>query len=54
LGCGQRITVRTSQHPEDDLSGIFVSVDHSGRIQLRLDDGQIRTVSTGDVFFRKT
>jgi BirA family biotin operon repressor/biotin-[acetyl-CoA-carboxylase] ligase len=53
FGCGKRITVRTSRHPKDHLSGIFESVDHTGRMQIRLDDGRIRTVSTGDVFFRE-
>jgi BirA family biotin operon repressor/biotin-[acetyl-CoA-carboxylase] ligase len=53
FGCGKRLTVRTSRHPEDHLSGIFESVDHTGRMQLRLDDGQIKAVSTGDVFFRE-
>jgi BirA family transcriptional regulator, biotin operon repressor / biotin---[acetyl-CoA-carboxylase] ligase len=50
---GKRITVRTSRRPEDRLSGIFESVDHRGCIQLRLDDGQLRAVSAGDVFFRE-
>ena len=46
--------IRSSgRRPEDHLSGIFESVDHRGYIQLRLDDGRLKAVSTGDVFFRE-
>lgn len=53
FGLGKRITVRISRRPEDQLSGIFESVDYSGCIQLRLDDGQLKAISAGDVFFRQ-
>jgi BirA family transcriptional regulator, biotin operon repressor / biotin---[acetyl-CoA-carboxylase] ligase len=53
FGLGKRITVRISHRPEDQLSGIFESVDYGGCIQLRLDDGQLKAVSAGDVFFRE-
>jgi BirA family biotin operon repressor/biotin-[acetyl-CoA-carboxylase] ligase len=55
FGCGTRIAVRTSRHPEDEgrLSGIFASIDHRGHMQLRLDDGRLKAVSTGDIFFRE-
>jgi BirA family biotin operon repressor/biotin-[acetyl-CoA-carboxylase] ligase len=53
FGRGRHITVRTSRHPEDQLSGIFESIDHRGHMQLRLDDGRLKAVSTGDIFFRE-
>jgi BirA family transcriptional regulator, biotin operon repressor / biotin---[acetyl-CoA-carboxylase] ligase len=54
FGLGKRITVRISRRPEDQLSGIFESVDYGGCIQLRLDGGQLKAVSAGDVFFRES
>lgn len=44
---GERIEVRL---PKETLSGIFRDIDAQGYLLLELDDGQVRRVSSGDVF----
>lgn len=47
-GLGEDIVVRL---PKDELRGRFDGLDDSGALLLRLPDGEIRTISAGDVFF---
>jgi BirA family biotin operon repressor/biotin-[acetyl-CoA-carboxylase] ligase len=50
-GLGERATVRLSADPRDAVSGVHEGLDESGRLLLRLGDGAIRAISSGDVFF---
>lgn len=47
-GLGETIRVRM---PARTLEGRFEALDAAGRLQLRLADGRIETISAGDVFF---
>jgi len=46
-GLGQEIRVRL---PQRELSGLFQTLDETGRLVLRLADGGVETVSAGEVF----
>jgi len=50
-GLGQSITVRTSLNLEESLSGVFEGLAEDGALLLRLDDGTVRRLIVGDVFF---
>ncbi|WP_305987427.1 biotin--[acetyl-CoA-carboxylase] ligase [Roseibium sp. MMSF_3544] len=45
---GKEITVKTAQ---EDISGIFADLDTQGHLVLKQDDGRVRTIYAGDVFF---
>lgn len=45
---GRRVCVGTG--PDDGLTGIVAGVDDSGRLQLELPDGRLRTLAGGEVF----
>jgi BirA family biotin operon repressor/biotin-[acetyl-CoA-carboxylase] ligase len=47
-GIGRPVDVRL---PGETLSGKFLDMDDQGRLMLQLDDGEIRRISTGEVFF---
>ncbi|ADZ70508.1 biotin--[acetyl-CoA-carboxylase] ligase [Polymorphum gilvum] len=51
LRLGETITVRTGTESAADLTGRFCEIDGRGQLVLQLDDGTIRTISAGDVFF---
>ena len=53
-GIGARATVRLSSSADGDLSGVHEGIDADGRLLLRLDDGAVRTISAGDVFFGRS
>ncbi len=48
VGLGQKIIVRT---PKMEEKGIFANINHDGMLQLKMNDGTIKTISAGDVFF---
>jgi len=50
-GMGERITVRTSLDQKESASGTFEGIDEDGALLLRLDDGTVRPLVVGDVFF---
>jgi BirA family biotin operon repressor/biotin-[acetyl-CoA-carboxylase] ligase len=50
-GLHKRITVRVSTSLQDAETGEFTGVDDDGALQLKLDDGSVRKVFAGDVFF---
>lgn len=47
-GIGEPVTVNLAN---ETLQGIFERLDDEGRLQLRLGDGTLRTITAGDVFF---
>jgi BirA family biotin operon repressor/biotin-[acetyl-CoA-carboxylase] ligase len=47
-GRGRGIVVRTSQ---ETLRGTFETLDEMGQLVVRLDDGSLRQVTAGDVYF---
>ena len=47
---GKRVTVAV---PEGNLEGIAESVDESGSLTLRLDDGEYTRIVAGDVTLRE-
>ncbi|HEV7874438.1 MAG TPA: hypothetical protein VGO82_09925 [Enterovirga sp.] len=47
-GRGRGIIVRTSQ---ETLRGTFETLDEMGQLVVRLDDGSLRQVTAGDVYF---
>ncbi|MEO1701848.1 MAG: biotin--[acetyl-CoA-carboxylase] ligase [Pseudomonadota bacterium] len=47
-GIGGPIAVHLAN---ETMSGIFDTLDDQGRLQLRLADGAIKTITAGDVFF---
>lgn len=47
-GIGERITVNL---PTQSISGRFVGIDDSGLLKLETDDGDVRLIAAGDVFF---
>lgn len=47
-GLGQRATARL---PAETLAGIAEGLDEDGALRLRLDDGTVRRITAGDVFF---
>lgn len=50
-GLGQRVTVRTSLDGEESIGGVFEDIAEDGTLVLRLDDGSVRPLIVGDVFF---
>lgn len=48
LGLGQPITARLA---DNSLNGVFEGLDAGGGLQLRLADGTLTTVSSGEIFF---
>ncbi len=48
VGIGENIKVRTGK---DTITGIFEDIDSNGALILRLEDGNIKTITAGDVFF---
>ncbi|MDX5592719.1 biotin--[acetyl-CoA-carboxylase] ligase [Pseudovibrio sp. SPO723] len=48
IGVGEQIRVRLTR---EEFSGRFVDIDHFGRLILKMDSGETRLVSAGDVFF---
>jgi BirA family biotin operon repressor/biotin-[acetyl-CoA-carboxylase] ligase len=46
-GPGREITVRLADH---ELNGHFAGLDEAGQLLLRLGDGQLRTITAGDIF----
>lgn len=48
LGLGEACTARL---PGETVQGIAEGLDPDGALRLRLDDGQIRRITAGDVFF---
>lgn len=48
VGVGQEIRVRLTQ---EEFKGRFVDLDQFGRLIVKLENGQTRVVSAGDVFF---
>lgn len=50
-GLGESITVRTSLNLEESISGVFEGIGEDGALLLRLDDGTVRRLVVGDVFF---
>ncbi len=51
-GLRSLVTVRTSTAPGDTVTGVFESIDTTGLIELRCQDGILRKLSAGDVFFK--
>jgi BirA family biotin operon repressor/biotin-[acetyl-CoA-carboxylase] ligase len=49
FGLGAQIRVRLAN---EELEGVFESLDHDGALVLRGAGGGIRRVTAGDVFFR--
>ena len=47
-GIGERITVNL---PTQSISGRFAGIDDSGLLRLQTDDGGVRLIAAGDVFF---
>lgn len=47
-GIGERITVNL---PNESISGRFAGIDDSGLLKLQTDDGGVRLIAAGDVFF---
>lgn len=47
-GLGQPIVARLA---DDSLNGTFAGLDEGGGLQLRLADGTLRTISSGEIFF---
>lgn len=47
-GIGERITVNL---PTQSISGRFAGIDDSGLLKLQTDDGGVRLIAAGDVFF---
>lgn len=47
-GIGEAITVNLSN---GSLHGRFAGIDEQGMLQLEMQDGHVRTISAGDVFF---
>lgn len=47
-GIGETITVNL---PTQSISGRFVGIDDTGLLQLQTDDGGVRLIAAGDVFF---
>ncbi|MCG6857386.1 MAG: biotin--[acetyl-CoA-carboxylase] ligase [Salaquimonas sp.] len=47
-GLSKRIEVHLANR---ELTGIFEGIDETGMLRLRLDDGQLTTISSADVFF---
>jgi BirA family biotin operon repressor/biotin-[acetyl-CoA-carboxylase] ligase len=47
-GLGERCTARL---PTESLEGIAEGLDPDGALRLRLDDGSVRRITAGDVFF---
>nr|WP_319382322.1 biotin--[acetyl-CoA-carboxylase] ligase [uncultured Roseibium sp.] len=45
---GKEISVKTAR---EEISGIFADLDAHGHLVLRQDDGSVRTLYAGDVFF---
>lgn len=50
-GRGQKITVRTMQ---ETLEGFFQDISPTGSLVLRLENGEIKYINTGDVYFKRT
>ncbi len=46
---GRRAIIHQSPHRPDALEGLAVDVDSDGALLLRLDDGQLLTITWGDV-----
>lgn len=48
---GESITVRTSLELDESISGVFEGINEDVALLLRLDDGTVRGLVVGDVFF---
>ena len=46
-GVGKEICVRL---PDKELAGRFQGLDETGRLLLRLPDGQVQAVTSGEIF----
>jgi long-chain acyl-CoA synthetase len=51
-GLKSLITVRASAKPDDQMMGVFEGIDAAGFLELRSQDGSLRKISAGDVFFK--
>jgi BirA family transcriptional regulator, biotin operon repressor / biotin---[acetyl-CoA-carboxylase] ligase len=47
-GLGQPITARLA---DDGINGVFEGLDEAGSLQLRLGDGTLKAISSGEIFF---
>lgn len=47
-GIGEEITVNLAEGP---INGIFNSIDNDGVLQLKSDNGHVKQIAAGDVFF---
>ncbi len=47
-GIGERITVRL---PGEEFGGLFTDLDPDGALVLKQDDGSVRLINAGEVFF---
>lgn len=47
-GIGETLLVRLAK---EEFSGTFVTLDQTGGLEVKLESGEIRTVTAGDVFF---
>lgn len=47
-GLGQPIVARLA---DDSLNGVFEGLDAEGCLQLRMADGNLKTISSGEIFF---
>ena len=47
-GIGETITVNL---PTRSISGRFLGIDDTGLLKLQTDDGGVRLIAAGDVFF---
>ena len=47
-GLGEPVTARLA---DNTLNGLFEGLDAEGRLQLRMADGSLQTVSSGEIFF---
>jgi BirA family biotin operon repressor/biotin-[acetyl-CoA-carboxylase] ligase len=48
-GLGRRVTIRQTPQLSETLEGVAEDVDSDGALLLRLDDGQLRAITWGDV-----
>lgn len=50
-GLGNKINVRISDNPEDDIAGVCSGLSDEGGLIVLTNDGELRIVSSGEVFF---
>lgn len=48
-GIGESLTVRLG---DSEMQGVFEDIDDRGALRLTLDDGGVKTITAGDVFFQ--